>query len=96
MSKYMDLVVVRTQRDDRDWLCVAPVWSGLKEDDEVICERDGGVIPALVRKVITIDADAEVMEVILYLAKAEMPLKRVVSKVEYREFTYKEESNDTV
>lgn len=98
MSKYIDLVVVRHPNDDRDFVYQAPSWSDLKEDDEVVCEAEGMPLYGLVKKTCHADFDfhADEISVILYLAKAEMPLKRILSKVTYKEFEYSEDEDDTV
>ena len=95
--KYVDLVVCRFPDDDRDFLFCAPRWSGLEAGDQVVAETDGGNRVAQVQAVCTIDiGDNNIVSMILYLAKVEKPLHRVLSKVVFSDFEYEEDEDDSV
>lgn len=98
MSKYVDLVVAGSPAYDGQFLVTAPAWSGLAKSDEVVIDTVRGAFPAVVNGVITIDMerDTEILSLLLLLTKEDLPLKRVLSKVEYRKFEYEEENHDTV
>lgn len=94
--KYVDLVVVNHPDDDRDFLYLAPRWSGLEQGDEVICDSETGARPAVVRRVCTVEigGDQEVLSMLFYLAKVnEKPIHRVLSKVEVRDLTWEAEDD---
>lgn len=93
MSEYIDLVLVKHHETDYEtYMFQAPRWSDLKKGDEVIVETCIGEQKAKVIDSYTISTDynEEEFNFILTASKAKLPLKKVLKKVEYHEYSYPE------
>lgn len=89
MSEYKDYVLCKHQ-SERVFLFEAPAWSRLKEGDKVVVDTQYGQNEATVVKIITLSeiADKEYIEIMVFLANATEPLRKVIGKVELKEFRY--------
>lgn len=90
---YIDLVLAQHESSEKPYLFKAPGFSYLEAGDEIICETKKGKNKAVVKSCITINTDieAKAYKMILEAAGAIEPLKKVLSKVEYKDFTYTED-----
>lgn len=98
---YMDLVLALHydyQKNEKKYLYQAPGFSGLKEGDEIIAYTDEetatiGKHRSVVLSCITINTNVEenAYRMILDIAGAEEPLKKVLAKIERKPFIYTEE-----
>lgn len=90
---YIDLVLAQHESSEKPYLFKAPGFCHLEAGDEIICETKKGKNKAVVKSCITINTNLEekAYEMILAAAGATEPLKKVLSKVEYKDFTYTEE-----
>ena len=94
MSNYIDLVACKHPNDNRAYLFKAPNFSHLKNGDKVIVETRLGEKEVEVVATYTIGSDQdELLSMIIALSGAEIPLKRVLKKITYREFEYEEEES---
>lgn len=91
---YIDLVLCVHSENGRPFLFSAPAWSYLKSGDEVIVEARAGLAKATVIDCRTVENDSDELMFCVECAGATLPLKRVMRKVTYREFTYPEEAKD--
>ena len=91
---YIDLVACKHPNDNRAYLFKAPSFSRLENGDKVIVETRLGEKEVEVITTYTIGSDeAELLSMIYALSGAEIPLKRVLKKITYREFEYEEEES---
>jgi len=91
---YIDLVACKHPNDNRAYLFKAPKFSNLKNGDKVIVETRLGEKEVEVVAKYTIGSDQdELLSMIIALSGAEIPLKRVLKKITYREFEYEEEES---
>jgi hypothetical protein len=90
---YMDLVLAQHEGNEKPYLFKAPGFCHLEAGDEIICETKKGKNKAIVKSCITINTNLEekAYDMILAAAGATEPLKKVLSKVEYKDFTYTED-----
>ena len=95
MADYIDLVACKHMNNDRSFLFKAPKFSYLSKGDKVIVETKRGNAEATVEASYTTDFnnDTELLELIIALSGAELPLKKVLKKITYREFDYMEEDD---
>lgn len=95
MSKYLDLVLCDFNQDGKPYLFIAPAWSNLKKGDAVVVDSDGDDSCATVLSVITVSEDDEQkIEFAIRATRATAPLKRVISKIVFREFEYEEDEDN--
>ena len=99
MSAYIELVACYNPYGETPQLFKAPAWSNLKLGDKVIVEtfddEHDGTAEMTVEKSYVIDSDAEdEMAFILTLSRESLPLRKVLKKVTYTEFKYKEDDNE--
>ena len=95
MANYIDLVACKHANNDKVFLFRAPRFSYLNKGDMVIVETKNGESEATVEASRTVDLhDNDFVEFICCLSGAELPLKRVLKKVTYREFDYMEEDDN--
>lgn len=85
---YIDLVLCKHDKNDNNFLFYAPAWSRLEKDDEVIVDTKYGESKAVVVDKVTVDKTSEEYEFIVKATGATTPLRKVLSKVLYREFDY--------
>ena len=89
---YADLVLVRHEEKPQFlFLFEAPAWSSIEARDEVMVDTKDGLKHAVVEAVCTVQKDSSDYWFIVKACKAYAPLKRVRSKVMYREYTYEDE-----
>lgn len=93
MSKYIDLVVCKHDNSDTPYLFYAPEWSSLKEGDRVLVEIKRGVKEATVVFSGTVELNSDEYKLALSASNAK-ELKKVLKKIVYKEFDYKEETED--
>lgn len=92
MADYIDLVACKHMNNDRSFLFKAPKFSYLDKGDKVMVETKHGNAEATVEASYTIDPeDNDLMKLILSLNGAELPLKKVLKKIKYIDFEYKED-----
>ena len=93
MVKFIDIALV--QHDDFDtYTYEAPAFSGLKVGDEVITDGEFKYNTGKVKAVCTINPNSDEFGYILALEGTEK-LRRIMAKVEYTDFVYPEESNES-
>lgn len=92
---YVDLVAVEHEPAGIIYLFQAPAWSRLKHDDKVVVRTKYGITEGTVVSSITIDPTSEAFDMYVKVARAELPLAKVLGKLEYREFVYEEEEDGT-
>ncbi len=93
MNSFIDLVVCKHKGDDKGYLFFAPAFSGLEEADNVIVDTKNGYKEAVVQCVTTEQLGSNGYNFILRASNAYAPLRRVISKVTYREMVYGEVNN---
>lgn len=94
MSDYIDLVICKHANSDHPYIFKAPAWSYLKKGDDVIVETKRGEQPAKVERVYTVDTtDSDEFEFILMASGVTTPLRKVLKKIEYKEFEYDDEED---
>ena len=92
MADFIDLVGCKHSNNDKVYLFYAPKFTHLDKGDKVIVETKKGNAEATVEASYTIDPDYnDLMELILSLSGAELPLKKVLKKIKYIDFEYKED-----
>ena len=97
MAKYVDLVLARHDTESRcatDYLFEAPSWTYLNAGDEIMVDTKNGIAHATVEAVCTVTKDSSEYWFIVKACKAYAPLRRVLSRVMYREFTYEDEEEN--
>lgn len=92
--KYIDLVLCQHPNDNRNFLFVAPAWSRLQRGDNVMVDTRNGKCLAIVQDTALVEKDSDLYIFIVTASKATLPLKKVISKIEYHEFEYEEESDE--
>ena len=94
MRTYIDLVVCKHPNDNKAYLFKAPQFSHLEKSDKVIVETKKGDAEAEVVATYTIGGDDdELWSMFIALSGAEIPLKKVLKKITYREFKFEEEES---
>lgn len=95
MADYIDLVACKHMNNDRVFLFRAPQFTHLDKGDKVIVETKHGNAEATVEASYTVDPDDnDLMELILSLSGAELPLRKVLKKIKYIDFEYKEDEDN--
>ena len=95
MTKYVDFVLCKRDMHYSNELFVAPAFSDLKKEDLVVVEPEGRDMLAKVMGVITLDQnDYKAIEFVFNATRTEGKPKRVLSKVNYEIFDYKEDDYD--
>ena len=91
---YIDLVACKHPNDNRAYLFKAPQFSHLEKGDKVIVETKNGEKEVEVITTYTIgDNEDDLWSMFIALSGAEIPLKRVLRKITYREYKYEEEES---
>ena len=96
MRKYMDLVLVKTDKFGQI-VYAAPAFSHLEEGDRVVVE--GASQPELEGVVVasmTVDANGEEAVFFTKVMNANCPLRKVLRKFRFVEMEWKEDEDDTV
>lgn len=88
---FIDLVICTYPVSNKKYLFEAPRWSGLEQGDEVVVEDAQGKHTALVVDCSTFQKRDDKYRFVVNAMNAELPLARVVSKIEYRKFDWKED-----
>lgn len=92
MAKYIDLVLCKHENCDRLFLFQAPPWSKkLVKNNVVIVDTKNGEQTAHIVGVITVDAYSDEFEFIIKASGASLPLRKVLSIIEYKPLYYDEE-----
>lgn len=85
---YIDLVLVMFPSNKRPYLFQAPGFSRIKTGDKLIVENADGKAEGYVLGVNSVQPDCEDFEFAVTACQATLPLKRVISKIEYRMMEY--------
>ena len=94
MAKYIDLVLCKHENCDRLFLFQAPSWTRkLDKNSVVIVDTKHGEQIAHVVEKITIDAYSDEFEFIVKSSGASLPLRKVLSIIEYKLLEYEEEDD---
>lgn len=93
MSKYVDLVTCKQEHGI--WLFYAPAFSYLHEGQELVVDTQCGEQPATVISAYTVEKDSDLYNFIIKATGATLPLKKVLSKVNYKKLEYEEETDGT-
>jgi len=88
---FIDLVVCTYPVSNKKYLYEAPKFSGLEQGDEVIVKDAAGDHAAIVLECETFTKDDEKYCFIVNAMNAELPLARVMSKIVYHKFDWKED-----
>ena len=91
---YIDLVLCQHSPDGKPYLFVAPAWSYLKSGDSVLVETRCGLKDAVVVDCITEAVESEYIKFAVACVGASLPLKRVMSKITYKDFDYTEDKKE--
>ena len=95
MSNYIDLVLCKhAETAQKCFLFEAPFCSFLKAGDMVIVGTRCGEQPAFVVDVHQCEKNSYELQFIVAASGATLPLKRVLKKVEYKDFTYEQEEKE--
>ena len=93
MVKFIDIVLV--QHEDFDtYSYEAPAFSGLKIGEKVITDGEYTYNTGVVKAICTINPDSDEYAYIMALEGADK-LKRIMAKVEYTDFEYPEDTNES-
>lgn len=94
MSDYIDLVICKHANSDHPYIFKAPAWSNLNAGDDVFVETKHGEKIATVERKYTVDTtDNDEFEFILMASGVTTPLRKVLKKIEYKEFEYDDEED---
>ena len=94
MRTYIDLVACKHPNYNKAYLFKAPQFSHLEKGDKVIVETENRDAEAEVVATYTIGGDDdELWSMFIALSGAEIPLKKVLKKITYREFKFEEEES---
>lgn len=91
---YIDLVLCRHSENGRAFLFAAPAWTRLRVGDLVVVETRLGRAQAVVVASLTVEQGSEEFKFAVACAGANVPLKKVISKVTYINYYYAEEDDD--
>ena len=95
MDKYIDLVICKMSDNViHPSVFRAPAWSHLDEGEKVIVETDKGETEATVVRSYTIEKNSAEMDFIMVASGTTLPLKKVLKKVKYLDFEYKEDEEN--
>lgn len=86
---FIDLVVLK----NRLYVFQAPAFSGLKEGDEVVIKSDKEEV-VTVERVYTARKNGAELEFILTASGTRLPLRKILKKVDYKEFEYEDEGSE--
>lgn len=87
---YVDLVLCSDNK--QTCLVVAPRFSYLKTGDEVIIESKQGAKKVKVKDVLSVNDESEIFKFVVAASGATLPLRKVLKKINYENFNYKEDS----
>lgn len=87
---FIDLVVLENSNN----VYQAPAFSGLKEGDEVVVKRHSEEEVFTVERVYTARKNGAELDFILTASGTKLPLKRILKKVDYKEFDYGDEGSE--
>ena len=94
MSNYIDLVACKHANNDKVFLFQAPCFSHLVEGDKVIVEtRYGNAEAEVIRSYVVGTDDDELIDMFIALSGAKKPIRKVLKKIIYKEYEYKEEES---
>lgn len=88
---YIDLVICKHDGSNKPFLFQAPAWSRLSNGDSVIVDTCHGKQTATVQAVCTVERGSQEYVCMMMAAKATHPLRKVLSRVYYADFSYPEE-----
>lgn len=91
---YIDLVLCKVEGETKAELFQAPRFSHLKAGDDVLVDTAYGEKHAKVINSMSVDPEYEEHRFILDATGATEPLKRVLSQIRYKAFTYEEENDE--
>jgi len=87
---FIDLVICK----NRLYVFQAPAFSQLKAGDQVVIKGDNNVEDvATVERVYTARMSGEELEFILIASGTRLPLRKILKKVDYKEFEYEDEGS---
>lgn len=86
---FIDLVVCKNQHH----VFQAPAFSQLKEGDTVVVENTNSDEVATVERIYTIRESGEELDFILAASGTNLPLKKILKKMDYKEFIYEDEGS---
>ncbi len=87
---YIDLVVLKNSNN----VYQAPAFSGLKEGDEVVVKRSTKEEVFTVERVYTARKSGVELDFILTASSSSFPLRKILKKVDYKEFEYEDEGSE--
>lgn len=91
---YITLVLCKHNKHSSDtYLFQAPAWRTFREGDEVMVEAKDDIKRAFVVDYMSCNPESDEFRFAVKACHATLPLKRVISRVEYREFKYPEAEN---
>lgn len=93
MTTYVCLVVVQYSKATEKQLFFAPAWSNIQPGDQVILGK-GATSPATVISAMTCSTESKEFKFAVESMGAELPLKKLKSKLVYEEFRYEEYEED--
>ena len=92
---YFDFVLCKHEHCDKPFLFYAPAFSGLKRHDLVMVETFDGEKFAEVMACTTLsDDEKETIDLIMRATGAQTEMRKVLSKVAFLDFDFKEEGED--
>ncbi len=91
MNDVIGLVLCKHRNEGKKYLFRAPAYSSIDKGDTVVVEDQNGETMATVVGYADVIVGNEEYEMILECCGATLPLKRVLSKVVYREFRWDED-----
>ena len=92
MSDYFDFVLCKHANNDKTYLFHAPAFSYLKKGDFVEVETSKGRQLAMVISCFTLSkSETDKIDFIMNATGASKDVKKVLSKVDYKEFEYEQE-----
>lgn len=100
INEWFDIVAVRFSDHGKIKLFQAPGFSGIKWGEGVIVESgihdvEFGRAEGVAVTVNHVCMDSEILKTLLTQCEQEMPLPKIISRIEVIDMKYEEESNDT-
>jgi hypothetical protein len=95
MDNYFDFVLCTVEDSQKTYLFHAPAYSSLEKGDPVIVETVNGNKQGTVIGCMTLCKDeVDKIDFIMNATGASKDVKKVLSKIEFKSFKYKEETNN--
>lgn len=91
---FLDLVIVTHDNSVHKYTFQAPFNSGLKEGDRVVCDTQYGESLGTVLDCLAVEKDDKRYNFITNAMSTTEPLRKIISKVEYRKFQYNDEEGE--